>query len=172
MGWPITPNDVREELKWEQHSGEGPDELTIWANAAVSRIEREIGQHSGQQLTIRVRAATGALVLPWPTASIQSVSVDGQAQDISAYYLDVEDQILEGTFPAGAVVIALAPDTVAPEVELATRYLAATWARQSRVGPPSARTRAADPDGDVLQGFAMPRRVSEMIRPYVLTGFA
>lgn len=174
MPWPISAADVRSELKWAAHQGEEPDPLAIYATAACERIEAEIGPRAGQTVG-HARRFTGprsAVVLDWPAATLTSVRVAAVEQDLDAFELDGPSGIVYGPFGSGTVVVTAAAPTGVPEfVELAARVLAATWVKQSKVGPPTARSRATEPDGaDVLQGFALPRRVAEMIRPAVPVG--
>jgi hypothetical protein len=165
MGWPISAGDVQAELGWQD---DRDVDLGLYARAAVERIEQEIGPRSGQAIVAAERGPVAAIVLPYPAASLTSITVGGAAADVGRFTLDTSAGIVSGPFGFGDVVVtAAAPATVDAPVELAARYLAATWVRQSKVGPVSARSRGSEPDGDVLQGFAMPRRVSEMIRPYV-----
>ncbi|WP_066586298.1 hypothetical protein [Cellulomonas timonensis] len=173
MPWPISADDVRTELKWPAHTGEGPDPVAIFATGACARIEAEIGPRSGHPVLRRSRGPASAVVLPWPAATLVSVTVGGVELDVGLFDLDGPAGIVYGRFGRGAIVVtATAPNDGVPEfVELAARVLAATWVKQSKVGPPTARSRGTEPDGsDVLQGFAMPRRVSEMIRPEVPSG--
>lgn len=165
MTWPITAADVQAELGWQ--SDQSVD-LGLYARAAVERIEQEIGPRSGQAIVATGRGPVATIVLPHPAASLTSVTVGGATTDVAPFTLDAAAGIVTGPFGYGDVVVtAAAPSTVDAPVELAARYLAATWVKQSKVGPVSARSRGNETDGDVLQGFAMPRRVSEMIRPYV-----
>lgn len=172
MAWPITAADVHAELGWRGD----PDTplLAPFAAAAVERIEAEIGLSSGQDVTVTVSGPARVITLPGRAASLTSVTVDGVAQDLAGFVLDGPAGLVTGVFGPGQVVVVVkAPATVPGVVELATRLLAATWVRQSKVGPPGPTTRAAAPDTDVAQGFAMPRRVSEMIRPWTVSwGFA
>lgn len=177
MGWPITAADVRAELSFPAFTPGEPEEtdpLEVYAQAACSRIEREIGPRAGQTITLRDRGPARTLVFEHPIEQLDSVTVGGSSLDVTDLDVDASAGLVHGTFAEGLIVaVATAPDGVPTEVELAARYLAATWYRQTQVGPPRARSQADDPDGDVLQGFAMPRRVSEMIRPYALEwGFA
>lgn len=174
MVWPISALNVRDELKWPVHTGEGPDPLAVFALAACKRIEREIGPRSGQPLTARASGPCEVIRFDWPVGQVTSVTVDGSALALDRLRLDAPAGLLYGRFAGGGVVAtATAPAGVDEQIELAARYLAATWVKQSKVGPPGPRTRASETDGDVAQGFAMPRRVSEMIRPDVIpAGFA
>lgn len=178
MAWPITAADIRDELGagWGTTPPVPPavDPLEPWATAATERIEAEIGQARGQNLTTVVHGPASVAILTGRAATLVSVTADGIELDPDTFILDGPAGLVTGRFPAGrTVVVATAPTTVPMVVELATRLLAATWVKQSRVGPPSPTTRAAAPDTDVAQGFAMPRRVSEMIRPFTTAwGFA
>lgn len=171
MSWPISAADVQAELGWQGDQGV---DLDLFAQAAVERIEEEIGPRSGQAIVATERGPIDAVVLPHPAASLSSVTIGGTVADVGRFTLEAAAGIVFGPFGFGDVVVtAVAPATVDAPVELAARYLAATWVKQSKVGPVSARSRGGEPDGDVLQGFAMPRRVSEMIRPYTPSwGFA
>lgn len=173
MPWPITAAEVRAELRWPAHQGDAED-LELRARAAVERIEEEIGPHCGQTITARARGPVRTVVLPDLAASLTDVSAGGAALALDAFTLDPEAGIVSGPFPRGDITVtATAPTGVPAVVELAAAYLAATWVRQSKIGPPRTSARAGDPDTDVAQGFAMPRRVSEMIRPYTrVWGFA
>lgn len=175
MTWPITAEDVRAELggTWVTSAPDegAEDELTVYANSACERIEAEIGPRRGQTFSQSVRGPATAVVLDWPAESITIVTAGGTPLPLPADAHQPGSAVVHGPFPRGLVTVtAVAPEGVPDVVSLAARYLAATWVKQSKVGPPSARTRGNDPDGDVLQGFAMPRRVSEMIRPYVIQG--
>lgn len=171
MAWPISAKDVRDELKWQPHTGTEPDPLARWALAACKRIEREIGPRSRQTLTAHASGPCDVVRFDWPVAEVTAVTVDGTGVALGGLALDAPAGLLYGRF-AGRVVVATAtaPTGVDEQIELAAQYLAATWVRQSKIGPPGPRSRASEPDGDVAQGFAMPRRVSEMIRPDVIPG--
>ncbi|GAA4707417.1 hypothetical protein APR04_003799 [Promicromonospora umidemergens] len=172
LSWPITGEDVCTALKWDTARA---SEVTDYAEAAVARVERECGPWQGQPITHRLttRATRAALRLPWPIAhdSVPTVTVDGRA--VSPVTPDPDAGLIYGRFPVGQVVVtatARAADTVPDDVILAARYLGAFWAKQEKVGNPSRSSRGTEPDTDVQQGFAMPRRVSEMLRPYILVG--
>lgn len=138
----------------------------------MHRIEEVVGKRRGQLVTQRVPTDTSAIGLVEPLAELVSVTSGASALDLATFSLDDDEApaVLSGRFPAGSVVTYRCPAAVPADVELATMHLAVTWFRQDNVGPPGQR--ASGSDGDVLQGFAMPRRVSEMIRPYARTGFA
>jgi hypothetical protein len=171
MAWPISALQLRDELKWPPHTGDGPDPLTVFALAACKRIEREIGPRSGQTLTARAAGPCNVVRFDWPVDVVTSVTVDGTPLALDRLTLDPPAGLLYGRFAGrGVVATATAPSIVDEQIELAAQYLAATWVKQSKVGPPGPRTRASETDGDVAQGFAMPRRVSEMIRPDVIPG--
>lgn len=175
LGWPTTPADIRAATRWAAE--DYPDEvLDPIAQAAVSMIEARVGPWSGQELvhtTVHGRIPAEVVILPWPIAAVSSVTVD----DVAVTPREVEYGCVYLDVPAtGTIVItatARASATAPPEVKLAGRALAAFLARQEIVSPNLPGNRRAGTDGadtDVLQGFALPRRVSEMIRPYVLAG--
>jgi hypothetical protein len=150
------------------------DELEQYAASAVSAIERRVGPWHGQELTHAVTAVAtrSAVVLPWPVASIDTVTVDGSAVTPTA--TDPEAGIVYGPLGPGRVVVtatARPPGTVPAEVILAGQRLAAFLAGPAKVGPKApGRAGTNERDVDVLQGFALPRQVSELIKDYVLTG--
>ncbi|QIK83107.1 hypothetical protein [Sanguibacter sp. HDW7] len=173
LGWPTTEADIRAATRWADTTH--PDiDLPSIALAAVSMIEQRVGPWSGQVLThtVTVRESTRAVVLPWPVASVDSVTVDGSPITVETAHDVVYLDDVRGT----VVITATARDAdSAPwEVKLAGRALGAFLARQEAVSPKlpgNVRITGGDnPDVDVQQGFALPRRVSEMIRPYALTG--
>jgi hypothetical protein len=173
LDWPIDGEDVCTALGWDLSRA---TEVADYALAAVSRVEEEVGPWHGQALTHRryLRTERESITLPWPVATITAVTVDAVAVTVEA---DVDAGILEGTFRRGQLQVTATARTAADvpdDVVLAARYLAAFWAKQEKVGNPArSSARGNDPDTDVLQGFAMPRRVSEMLRPHIPSwGFA
>jgi hypothetical protein len=171
LTWPITGEDVCTALTWATSRAA---EVEDQAEAAVKRVEKEVGEWHGQTLTYtrQLRRQQRAVVLRCPVASVDTVTLDGT--DItSSTDTDADAGIVYGPFGPGKIVVtstARPADTVPEDVILAARYLGAFWAKQEKIGNPSRSSRGTEPDTDVQQGFAMPRRVSEMLRPHLLLG--
>lgn len=173
LSWPIKGTDVLAAMSGTNaFSAEG---LEDYATGAVARVEKEVGPWHGQELTHRVtvRRTRSALLLPWPVdpAGVLTVTVDGTA--VSSLSVDPDAGLVYGRFPVGQAVVTAAARpaaTVPDDVILAARYLGAFWARQEKITNPRVNNPGTDPDTTVMQGFAMPRRVSEMLLPYLVTG--
>lgn len=169
--WPITGAMVAADMSWP---AERAGELDQYAASAVSKIEDKVGPWHGQQLTHAVTAVTtrSAVVLPWPCATVDTITVDGV--DVGPLVADPDAGIVYGPLGPGRIVVtatARPSSTVPPDVILAGQRLAAFLAGPTKVGPK--RPGAAgtnERDVDVLQGFALPRQVSELIADHVLPG--
>lgn len=174
LTWPITGEDVCTALQWATSRA---SEVEDQAKAAVERVEKEVGEWHGQELTYsrRLRRQQRAIALRCPVASVDVVTLDG-VDITSSTEADEDAGIVYGPFGPGKIVVtstARPASSVPEDVILAARYLGAFWAKQEKIGNPSRTTRGTEPDTDVAQGFAMPRRVSEMLRPHLLTrGFS
>ena len=173
LAWPVTGAAVAEALRWP---ADRADECADNAAAATTEIESKVGPWAGQQLTHRTRVATAreAIVLPWPVATIESVTRDGTALTVDAGDVDEDAGIVFGDFLAGKYVVTAtaraAEDCPAP-VKKAALALAVFWTKQDKLGPRlPGQVGSAEKDTDVSEGFALPRRVSEMIRDYVRPG--
>lgn len=171
LTWPITGADVCTALGWATSRAA---EVEDQAQATVQRVERAVGEWQGQELTYtrRLRRSQRAVLLRCPVASVDLVTLDG-IDITSSTEPDEEAGIVYGPFEPGKIVVsstARPASSVPEDVILAARYLGGFWAKQEKVGNPSRTTRGTEPDTDVAQGFAMPRRVSEMLRPYLLVG--
>lgn len=171
LTWPITGADVCTALGW---AASRASEVEDQAQAAVKRVEHEVGEWHGQELTYtrRLRRSQRAVVLRCAVASVDEVTLDG-VDITSSTEADEEAGIVYGPFGPGKIVVtstARPAASVPEDVVLAARYLGAFWAKQEKIGNPSRSSRGTEPDTDVQQGFAMPRRVSEMLTPYLLGG--
>lgn len=170
-GWPVTGADVAKTLKWP---ADRANEVTDHADAAVARIEKKVGPWHGQTLThaVTARTARTAIVLPWPVATVDEVTLDGQAVEPDA--IDPEAGIVYAHLAPGRIVVtatARDPESVPADIVLAGRKLGAHLAKQDLVGPRQpGQSGSSEKDVDVLQGFALPRAVSELIADYVLPG--
>lgn len=173
LTWPITAVDVCKVMGWNT---DRENEVEDYAAAAVTAIERKVGPWHGQPLqhAVTVRALSAGVILPWPVETVDTVTVDGA--EVTPEAVSPEAGIVYLPSVLGRVVVtatARAAASVPEPVILAGRALAVFWAKQELVGPRvpgSGRAGSVEKDADVLQGFALPRRVSEMIRDYVLTG--
>ncbi|MFD6093654.1 hypothetical protein ACFWGN_16170 [Oerskovia sp. NPDC060338] len=169
--WPITGAMVAADMSWPPSR---VGELEQYVAAAVSKIEVKVGPWHGQELTHTVTAVTvrPAIVLPWPCASIDSVTVDGAP--LTPLTADPEASLVYGPLGPGRIVVtatARPPGTVPPEVILAGQRLAAFLAGPTKLGPKRPGAAGSNErDVDVLAGFALPRQVSELIKDYVLPG--
>jgi len=171
LTWPITGADVCTALGWDTSRAA---EVADQAAGAVKRVEKAVGEWHGQELTHsrRLRREHRAVVLRCPVASVDTVTLD-DVDITSSIEADEEAGIVYGPFGPGKIVVtstARPANTVPEDVILAARYLGAFWAKQEKIGNPSRTTRGTEPDTDAAQGFAMPRRVTEMLRPYLLLG--
>jgi len=177
LTWPVDGAAVAKHLKWPDSRA---DDCQDDAEAAVSAIEKRLGPWHGQELThaLTSRTEVTALRLPWPAAvgypvvaSVDAVTVDGVPFEPDT--VDPDAGWIYGAFRPGRIVItatARDADTVPPEVVKAGVALAAFWLRQT-IGPTRPGNAGGEtPDGDVQQGFAWPRRVSEMLREYLPLG--
>lgn len=174
IAWPTTGDDVAKSLNWPDSRGA---ELEDYAIVAVSRIEQMVGPWRGQALTYTLTLLDGAasITLPWPIGDMPTATRDGDPVTIQA--VDLDAGIIYGDLTAGTYTIAAtarASTTCPAEVKLAARKLASHLARQEKIGPAAPAFAGSDAsDTDVLQGFALPRAVSELIAPHVrLGGFA
>jgi len=170
LGWPVTGEAVAAGLRWP---AERAPELEDNAATATTKIEDKVGPWHGQQLTYRrVLRTAGNIVLPWPVGSVDAVTVDGAAVEPSA--VDEDAGIVYGPIGPGKVEVtatARAATTCPEPVMKAGVALAVFWSKQDKLGPRTpGQAGSADKDTDVSEGFALPRRVSEMIRDYVRPG--
>ena len=169
--WPITSVMVATEMGWPASRAA---ELEQHVRAAVSKIEAKVGPWHGQVLrhSTTAVAVRKAVVLPWPVASIETVTVDGVAVTPSA--TDPEAGLVYGPLGPGRIVVtatARPAASVPDDVILAGLRLAGFLAGPAKVGPRSpGKAGTNERDTDVLAGFALPRQVSELIKDYVLPG--
>lgn len=169
--WPIKAAEVCADMGWPAARAV---ELEQYVAAAVDKIEAKVGPWHGQVLTHRTTAvvARKALVLPWPVASIDTVTVDGVGVTPSA--TDPEAQLVYGPIGPGRIVVtatARPASSVPDDVILAGLRLAAFFAGPAKLGPRApGQSGTNDTDTGVLAGFALPRQVSELIKDYVLPG--
>jgi len=163
MTWPLTAKDLRKALKFEETYGD-TEELNLFARAASERIEEEIGKQGGQVVETAFNGPADRVVLNDRATAVQLVTVDGIEHPRDALRLD--GPVLHGPFPAGRVrVFAVAPNEPPPTVILAGRELAKLWWQQANNGPRGMPQGSGD-EPNPMMGFAMPRRVAEMIEPY------
>lgn len=171
--WPTTGADLAKSLKWPT---ERIAELEDFAAVAVAKIEEKVGPWRGQVITHRVllRKPATRIVLPWPIDDFPAITVDGTAATETASTVDLDTGIIYGDFPPGSYVItaqARPAASIPPDVALAARKLGVHLAKQELVGPRQPGfSGGPDKDGDVHQGFALPRAVSELIADHVLIG--
>lgn len=171
IAWPTTGKDVATALTWDANRAA---ELEDYAIVAVSKIEDKVGPWHGQDLTHRValRRAEQSIALPWPIEFLTAVLRDGAV--VTDWTADLDAGTIYGDFPPGTYTItatARPAGTCPPEVALAGRKLAAHLAKQEKIGPRTPGFSGSnDRDTDVLQGFALPRAVSELIADHVLMG--
>lgn len=167
MSWPITTTDVRKALQFT--TGQGDDEdLQLYADAAMERVEEKIGPHRGQVFSSTVAGPTRTILLDYTFEQIV-VEMDGAAfTDYFPADGEIGEVAIEGRFTGRRVkIIGVCPDTVPAVVEVATRELAAIWYRQANagtVGRGGTRTPAVGPW--VPLGFAIPREIDEKLAPF------
>lgn len=172
IAWPTTGVAIADVLRWP---AERASELEDYAAVAVSKIEQKVGPWHGQELTHQVvvlHRPRSILALPWPIGLLVSVTRDGSA--VTEEVTDLAAGVVYGDFPPGVYNVTANARPAAscpPDVALAAAKLGAHLAKQSLVGPRQPGFASGpDKDGDVQQGFALPRAVSELIADYVRPG--
>jgi hypothetical protein len=156
-------------------------DLEDYISAATPMIESIVGPMVARNETVRFDGGTEAVVLPWPFLSVVAITEDGNA--ITDYVADPSSGVIyAGTSPRGrdffpgtrniSVTVAVGPAgaTVPPNVRLATRELVRFWWQQGRQG---SRPDYGTGDVDIVdtpQGFALPRRVVQLLTPGRMVG--
>lgn len=169
MSWPITADDVRNELAQSPTSSRvQDDDLASIAESAMSKVENVIGQHRGQTLraAIHVRRRVDEVVLPHKAASVTSVWLDGVEVVGATFDPDESERVVQvpSIGPGRVVVAYVAPTTVPADVESATIVLAAHEWLQRRPGMGGAG------DGANPMGYAWPNRVVQVLAPHAEVG--
>lgn len=158
MVWPINAADLRKELRYTPEQGD-PDELSLYAAAAVERIEEKTGKISGQILQVVAVGPTDVVAIGERAERLTSIVVNGESLDRSKFQLGIAGMVY-GPFPAGEIIVrAIAPLSTSTTVVLAARRLAASWWMQSKNGPMG----AGGSSNDVAMGVGIPRTVLAML---------
>lgn len=147
-------------------------EIATKGAAAESALARKIGPLQSTSVTERVRGGRGQLTLSTrPVISLTSVTpVGGTALTVGDLDVDPESGVIEwdtsGTFSASRYVVAYLAgwDPLPEDLRHAVLELVAhMW--KPRRGP---TRQGAEPEPDAT--FAWPRRVIELVAPYVQLG--
>lgn len=152
-------------------------ELERYVEAATPVIENITGPILPRNVTVTVDGGRDAILLPWPVTAIVTVTADGQPVDLGDIKADLTAGIIHGSFPAGTlnitIVASVGGSDVPPNVKLAARELVRTWWQQGRQGNRPAFGNPADaPDSAPTDGWAIPRRVHQLLQPQrQTTGF-
>jgi len=181
----ITLEDARKSLGFAATATANDADVEKYIEAATPVIENITGPVLVKSQTYRFDGGTESVVLPVPFTSVTSVTVSGTAT--TAYVADAGAGIITaGTTTAPSVFdwgvqnvvvvvsVGYADDAseVAPNVALATRELVRFWWQQGRQANIPAFGEAPD-SGSVPMGFAVPKRVYELLEPNKrVAGFA
>lgn len=173
----LTLTEVKEHLNLNLASGDDDVELQGFIDAAESAVGKKCGGLGPETVTARVDGGA-SLVLPTaPVVSLTSVTpVAGDALDVSALDLNAAAGVVESldgsAFTARRydVVFQSGRATSPPDLLLAAKELVRhLWLTQRGTAPGSP---GALPDGEIDQpvglSFSWPRRVQQLIAPYLL----
>lgn len=185
----ITVEDVKRSLSMPTTVNANDADLEDYIEAATPVIENIVGPVLQRTQTSLFDGGRDAIRLPWPVTQVVGVLVDGAAlagyvalPDAGVIYADGAG----GSFPSGSQNIAVTftagtatldqagvPQGVPPHVRLAARELVRHWwqiGRQAAHGyAPGGEPEDAG-GGSGLTGFAVPRRVTELLKPSALVG--
>lgn len=175
----ISVNDLINHLQMTP-GGAPVEELQTYLDASIRVVEARCGPIQAQETTLRCRANGKNLVLP--VTHLRSVSAV-RAPDGSTVTVDERElNLLAGIIPVPSVRpgwwevdVKIGTDDVPADLELAVFIVAShLWEiKRGRAGRPQAYYGGENSDTqDVPRGFAVPARAAELMRPYVMPGFA
>lgn len=153
-------------------------DLEQYISAATPVIENIAGPVVVREVTYTVNGGEAHYLLPARFTSVVSVEVDGVATTgYDAYPRAGIVSPSSGVFTLGAqnveIVVSVGYETVPANIVLATRELVRFWWQQGRQGNRPGFGNEAPSDPDVSTGYAVPRRVIELLQPdYRMPGFA
>ena len=174
---PLTVQDLTEHLNM---TGDPPEDLQLFLDAAVRVVEGRCGPLEQRPQTLRCRPNGRNLVLP--ATNLQAVTAvrdpAGQVVDVRAG--DVN--LLAGIVPVPAVRdgwwevdVVMGGSPMPADLKLAVFVVASHLyeIKRGRAGRPQAFFGGENSDTqDVPRGFAVPARAAELMRPYVIPAFA
>lgn len=153
-------------------------DIEDYISAATPVIEDIVGPVRARTETVTVNGGRDTIVLPWPVATITSITENGAV--VTDFTANIETGVIYGgltgnprTWRDGTrniIVVVTVGGPVPPNVKLGTRELVRFWWQQGRQG----NRPAFGNDADIVEtpkGFAVPRRVIELCNPRV-DGFA
>jgi hypothetical protein len=181
----ITLADARASLGWAATDTSNDADLEAYIEAATSVIENITGPVLIKSRTFTFDGGRESVVLPVPFTTVTSVTVNGVATtsfvaDPDAGIITAGSTTAPSVFDWGVrnVVVVVSVGyaanaaAVASNVSLATRELVRFWWQQGRQANIPAFGSAPE-SMPVPQGFAVPKRVYELLEPSPrLAGFA
>ena len=155
-------------------------DLELYVAAATRVIEYYAGPQIPRQETLVFDGGRASVVCPWPFDQIVSVLENGADISSTVNASAAAGVIYAGTalapacFAPGArnitVTVTVGTDDIPANVSLAARELVRFWWQQGRQGNRPAYGNEAVDTVDVPSGFAVPRRVVELLTPNRLIG--
>lgn len=177
----ITLAEARASLGFATTNTAYDSDIESYIEAATPVIENITGPVLVKQLVFAFDGGRESVVLPVPFSSVVSVTENGAA--VTDYVADADKGIITaGTttapdiFEPGidniVVTVSVGSATIPPNVKLAARELVRFWWQQGRQANIPAFGEAPD-SGSVPMGFAVPKRVYELLEPNKrVAGFA
>lgn len=177
----ITLDEARASLGWATTNTANNTDLERYIEAATPVIENITGPLLVKQLTFAFDGGVEKIVLPVPFTSVVSVTENGAA--FTNYVADADKGIITaGTtiapdvFEPGVdnivVTVSVGSATIPANVKLAARELVRFWWQQGRQANIPAFGEAPE-SNSVPMGFAVPKRVYELLEPNSrVAGFA
>lgn len=156
-------------------------DMEAYISAATPVIEDITGPMYAESRTVYFDGGTAAVSLPFRFNAVTTVTVSGTAT--TNYVANVRAGVIYAggstsptTFEYGTqnvvVVVTVGYATIPPNIELAARELVRHWWQIGRQGV-RPDVQGAPDAAPVAQGFAVPRRVTELCAPHArLAGFA
>lgn len=181
--WPADPRlalslaDIKAGLNFPAGVLVNDDELRLYSAAATQVIEDMIGPILAETRTHTYDGGRSSYVLPEVgIAGVTSITVNGAALPSTAYAVDTYSGVIDayyGSFIWGrknvVVTYTVGSTAIPPNVILAARELIRF---QWQIGQQGAGVRgrvAAEADAWTPSGFAVPRRVIELLQPQMTT---
>ena len=157
-------------------------DIEDYVEAATPVIENICGPVLVKTRTFTHDGGVTSILLPYAISSVTSVTENGVA--ITDYTADLTRGIIHaGTYDANrefesglaniVITVVVGNATIPPNVILATRELVRFWWQLGRQANRPGVAEAGDAAPDLPMGFAVPRRVTELLRPNPrMAGFA
>lgn len=178
----ITLAEARSSLGWAASDTANDSDLERYVEAATPVIENITGPLVARTETFKFDGGFRAVVLPVRFATVTSVVESGVT--VTDYVAEPDAGLIAaGTttspreFESGhqniVVTVTTGAATVPANVKLAARELVRHWWQQGRQGNRPGFGNDMPADGGVPMGFAVPKRVLELLEPSPrLAGFA